>query len=271
MTAIQKVIKYLAVAFAILLVVTIFSGILGTVGVFSGVFGRDGVAEEVTPYPVSSKVVSLKVDVGAADFTVGTADQFLVESNLKGLKVEEKDGTLTITQRGKIGTNYRNPVLNLWIPEGYCFQKADITTGAGRLTVDTLSAEVLDLELGAGQVTIDRLNASAKASIEGGAGKVTISGGTLRDLDLEMGVGQLNLTAAILGRSELDYGVGEANLTLVGGKEDYKITFDKGLGAGKLDGEDMVDGGVYGDGENLIAIEGGVGAVQVDFCEESPT
>lgn len=265
MTIFQKVVKYLAIAFALFLIVSIVSGIIGTVGVLGGLFSESGVTEDLTAYPVSSQIKELKVNVGAADFTITASDRLSVESNLKNLKVEEEDGVLTITEKSKFGMHYHKAVLKLSIPDGYCFEKADIQTGAGRLTVDTLSADVLDLELGAGEVQIAQLNASESARIEGGTGKVTVSGGTLNNLELEMGVGQLNLTSALTGSSELDYGVGEANLTLIGAKDDYRITLKKGLGAATVDGKDMADGSVYGDGQNRIKIDGGVGAVNVSF------
>jgi len=41
MTTLQKVIKYLAIAFAIFLTVTIIGGILSVVGLFGGLFAWD--------------------------------------------------------------------------------------------------------------------------------------------------------------------------------------------------------------------------------------
>lgn len=270
MTSIQKVIKYCATAFAVFLTVSIIGGILGAAGLFGGVFGEGGVSEETETYTVSQNTTGLKVDINAADLTITKGESFFVESNLEKLTVEEKDGTLTVAEKSKIGwgQNYNNAVLILHIPGDFVFEKAEITTGAGRLTVDSLSADDLHLELGAGEVKIGELNASRRAEIDGGAGAVTISGGTLYDLDLDMGVGKLDLTAAILGNSELDYGVGEADLTLIGSKDDYRLTFDKGLGRAVVDGQEMSDGSTYGSGENRIDIDGGVGAVDVDFREK---
>lgn len=264
MTTFQRAVKYLAMAFAIFLIVSIFSGIFGAAGLL-GSLGESGVAEETKVYPVSGVVRDLKIEIGAADLTVKTGEAFKVESNLKYLSVEEENGCLVLEETRKNGLNYTDAVLTLYIPEGVTFGKIDVVTGAGRLTVDTLSGDELRLDLGAGQVQISQLNANTRANINGGAGQILISGGTLHDLDLDMGVGEVDLTAALTGSSELDYGVGEARLTLVGTREDYRIDFDKGLGTATIDGENMMDDQVYGNGKNRIDIDGGVGDLRIQF------
>ena len=52
MTTFQKVIKYLAIALAIFLTVSIIGGILGIFGLFSGFFTGDAVAGDLKTYTV---------------------------------------------------------------------------------------------------------------------------------------------------------------------------------------------------------------------------
>ena len=94
---------------------------------------------------------------------------------------------------------------------------------------------------------------------------LTINGGTLCNLALDMGVGELTLKSRIEGKSDLNYGIGEANLTLLGGREDYQIELDKGIGEARLEGENMRDDSVYGAGRNLIEIDGGIGEINIRF------
>lgn len=265
MTTFQKIIKYCAIAFAILLIVCIIGGILSALGFIGGFFGENAVTKEMNVYTISSDIKELKIDISAADFSIISSEKFSVESNLKGLEVEENNGVLNISEKSHFGMNYNKAVLKLFIPENFVFTDADINTGAGKLTADSLSADKLFLELGAGEVNIDELNAFEKAEIDGGAGEVTISGGSLKDLSLDMGVGELNLTSAILGTNKLDYGVGETNLSLIGSKEDYEIKLDKGVGSAVIDGENMKDGSVFGDGQNRIDVDGGVGSINICF------
>ena len=264
MTTFQRIIKYLAMAFAIFLVVSIIGGILGAVGLFGGLFDSDAVMDDVKTYGVSSDITSLDIKFNAADFTIKQADSFSVESNLKYLTVTEKDGTLIIEEQKKFGKTYSKAVLTLYVPKDAALKKAAITSGAGRLTVDTLSADSVILNLGAGEVNIDSLTAISYADIDGGAGKITVSGGSLCNLDLDMGVGQLNLTSALVGNSELDLGVGESNLIFIGSEDDYSVNVEKGIGSITVDGKSVSN---YNSmrGQNKIDIDGGVGAINVVF------
>ena len=83
-----------------------------------------------------------------------------------------------------------------------------------------------------------------------------------------MGVGELNFSGALLGNSDLKFGVGESNLTLIGGKDDYKVDIKKGLGSISIDGKNVFDFGSSGNGQSHIHIEGGVGAVHIVFQED---
>ena len=225
---------------------------------------KDGVLDEAKAYEITSEIHSLDILISAADFKIEHGDEISVVSNLKYLSVYEKDGVLTIIDEGK-NYNDSDAMLTLYVPNGTIFDDADITVGAAKMTVDTLSANSLELKLGAGDVRIKSLNASSDADIKGGVGQITIAGGTLNDLTLEVGMGELNLTAAVLGDSDLKFGVGESNVTLIGSKDDYKVEIEKGLGSITVDGTTVTDFGSSGNGQNHIEIKGGVGAVNLNY------
>ena len=265
MTNFQKTVKYIAMAFAIFLTVSIIGGILSMFGLFGGFFGGDAVIEDIKTYSVSSEIQNLEVKINAADFTIKQGESFSVESNLKHLTVEDKNGVLTVKQTKKFAHTYTGAVLTLYIPADTVFEKANIITGAGRLTVDRLSASTMNFELGAGEVTIDTLVATSDIDIDGGAGKITISGGALHNLDLDMGVGQLNLTSALTGESDFDLGVGESNITVIGNKDDYKLDIEKGFGNITVDGTSVSNIKEQGNGNNSIEVSGGIGAINLKF------
>ncbi len=265
MTTFQKVIKYLAIAFAIFLTVSIIGGILSMIGLFVGFFSGDAVTEDIKTYTVSSDISSLEVKINAADFTIKQGKSFFVESNLKHLTVEDKNGVLSIKETKKFSSTYTGAIFTLYIPADTVFEKANITTGAGRLTVDHLSATIMNFELGAGEVTIDTLIATSDVDIDGGAGKITISGGALHNLDLDMGVGQLNLTSALTEKSEFDLGIGESNITVIGNKDDYKLDIEKGIGNITVDGTGVSNIEGQGNGNNSIEVSGGIGAININF------
>ena len=267
MTTFQKVIKYLAMAFAIFLTVSIIGGVLSMFGLFGGFLGGDAVNDDIKIYAVSSDISNLEVKINAADFTIKQGERFSVESNLKHLTVEDKNGVLTIKETKKFSSTYTGAVLTLYIPADTVFEKANITTGAGRLTVDCLSAATMNFELGAGEVTIDTLVATSDIDIDGGAGKITISSGALHNLDLDMGVGQLNLTSSLAGESDFDLGVGESNITVIGNKDDYRLDIEKGIGDITVDGTSVSNIKGQGNGNNGIEVSGGIGAINLKFKE----
>ena len=274
MTTAQKVIKYLAIAFAIFLTVSIIGGILSAVGFLGGLFSDDDAAwsdvvGETKTYTITSEIKDLDIQINAADFYVKEGNNFSVESNLKNLEVDEKNGCLTLKDLTKIkfnGSNaYKDAVLTIYVPAEIVFDRVNIKTGAGRFTVDNLSAATIGFELGAGDVTISKLIAEKSADIEGGAGRITINDGAIKNLDLEMGLGQMNLTSALTGDCSLEAGVGEMNITLLGSKDDYKLNLEKGIGSISVDGDNISINRDIGNGINEVDIHGGVGAINVRF------
>lgn len=269
MTNFQKVIKYLAIAFAIYLSVTIIGGICaGIAGVFYLFSSREAAAGEMQTYSIEDDVSGLTLKLSGAALQIRTADRFSVESNHKYLSVESRNGELSITEtKDLFAASPKGVTVILNIPEGFVFDRVNMETGAGQVKIDRLSADILSLSLGAGEVEIRELTANSRAAIEGGAGEMTIEGGLIHNLDLDMGVGELKLKSRIEGSSRLNFGVGEAELTLVGSREDYKIELDKGICEAKLEGEPMRDDSVYGGGQNRIEIDSGIGEIEIEFSK----
>ena len=267
MTMFQKVVKYLAIAFAVFLSVAIIGGLMGAASLFGELFEDEIVLEDLASYSVTAEICNLEIEINAADLRIREGETFSIESNLKHLKVEEKGNTLFIKETRKLSGAYNGAALTVYIPAGIEFDNVDLTTGAGRLTIANLSAKTIDFELGAGEVNITSLTATRSAEIDGGAGRITVSGGALKNLDLGMGVGQLNLTSALTGDCQMDLGIGESNITLIGSKEDYKLEVNKGIGSLSVDGQNVNDYGSSGNGTNKVEINGGIGAINVLFKE----
>ncbi|MBO4939474.1 MAG: DUF4097 family beta strand repeat protein [Clostridia bacterium] len=268
MTTWQKTIKYIAMTLAIVLAAAIIGGI---VNLILGLIGEDAVFDEMKTHTVESseEITDLKVELGAAEFVIQQGDAFAVESNLKKLTVTTQDGTLKLKETTKSfrGSEKNTPKLHLTIPTDMQFNVVNIQTGAGTFTVEKLAAKSLTFLLGAGKVEMDNLVATESVKIDGGAGEITIHDGVLKNMDFDMGVGKLNLTAKILGVSELNCGVGETNVTLKGGRDLYTIKAEKGIGNAKIDGKSIDNSTIIGIGVNQFSVSGGIGAINVNFAE----
>lgn len=271
MTSIQKVIKYLAIAFAIFLVITIISGILGGLYAFSAILGfkqnnEIKSSEMLGTAFENANIKVLDIDVNYTNLTIKRGDSLKVETNNKDIKCKQNNQKIEVKEK-KHNWFFNNEKLDLiiYIPENLEFEKVEISNGAGRIEIETLKSKVLELELGAGETKIENLNVSGKCDIEGGAGKVDILSGAINNLDLDMGVGEINLSSMITGRSEIDAGIGNLNIDLQIDRENYTIRVDKGIGTVKVDGKSLSDGEVFGNGTNYIQVDGGIGNIRIDF------
>ena len=270
MTTAQRIIKYCAIAFALFLIVSILTGILGAVSGLSFLFDGEDVVGEMQTYAVTEPVQNLEIDLSGARLTIQTGDAFSVESDHKYLKLENADGLLRISEdRPAFGLHTEGVRVVLTVPRDVTFERADLAAGAGTMQIDTLLTERLSLDLGAGESDIGRLVAHDKAKINSGAGKLTIGDGTLTDLELDMGLGKVTLTGALTGDCQIDHGAGKLELTLRGDAADYQISLDKGVGKATLAGTEMQDDTVYGNGTQSIEIDGGVGSMEIEFEEEA--
>lgn len=271
MNSVQKVIKYLAMAFAIFLSVCIIGGIITGLAGVSFIFSdRDkGTVGQMQVYPIDDEISSLCLELSGAELIVKVSDSFSVESNHEYISVSSDNGILCVSETKKPFSSFPKGVtVVLNIPEGFVFDNATIDTGAGKVEIDELSCDALKLSIGAGEAQIKNLTANSRADIDGGAGKLTIEGGLLCNLELDMGIGELTLKSRIEGQGYLDYGIGATNLTLLGNREDYQIELDKGIGEAELEGESMRDDSVYGAGENRIEIDGGIGTINIEFSKD---
>lgn len=271
MTSAQKVIKYLAIAFAIFLIITIISAILNAFYALSGVLGlrKDN---EISSGEISTTnfedidIATLDIDVTYTNLTIKSGDFFKAETNNSDISFSQNNQDLQIKEKShKWFSKNENQQLVLYMPKNLELEKVKINAGAGEINIENLTTKKLSFELGAGKTEIRSLNVRKECEIEGGAGKISITSGTINDLKLDMGLGEVNLNAILTGESEINAGVGNLNVKLQNGKESYKIKTDKGLGTIKIDGKEISDSEVYGDGENSIKLEGGIGNIKIDF------
>lgn len=262
----QKIIKYLAMAFAIFLCVSILSSIMSVLVSFGNIFNTSSeITENLKDIDINGKVSILDIDVKSINVVIKEGDMLLAQTNNKHINVKQNEDKLYITQDKHNWFNNDNSQVVIYIPEKLVFDKVSIKAGAGKVEVDELLTNELYLELGAGNVEINKLDVSSKTKIDGGAGKLTINDGTIYDFDLDIGVGSITVNAQLLGDSNIDSGVGKISLNLYGSLNDYKINFDKGIGSATIDGKDMNDDQNYGTGNNTIDIDGGVGSIKIKF------
>lgn len=280
MSETQKIIKYLAIAFAIFLSIQIIFGIITAIitgiGLFGSKLGLIDDSKEVY-YASQSETFSeelydiekLKIKTSVSELEIKIGNELKVEtsSNNGPIDIKNNSNTLKIIEDETIklfNNNIKSKII-IYIPTDIYFKDVDIETGAGNITIEQLKTDDLDLDLGAGNVTIDNLIVEKKAKINGGVGKVEIKKSHINNLDLDVGVGGFDIQSEISEKGKIDCGIGKLSLKLLGNKEDYTIQANKGIGKFEIDNKQVQDNQIYGNGRTRINVEAGVGSVEISF------
>lgn len=274
MTTAQKIIKYLALAFAAFLTITIISVILNGLYGLTGLVGVKKSKEEATIPNEEMKIenfksvdiTTLNIEVKYTSLTIKTGDYLKAETNNSNIKYNQNNKKLEITEKDNnwFLKNY-NEELVVYLPKDLELDKVSIEAGAGKINIEELTTKNITFKLGAGEVEINNLKVENKAKIEGGAGKLKILGGSINNLDLDMGIGKTIISSGLTGNIEINAGVGNLEININGQKDEYKIKASKGLGSIKIDEKEMLDDETFGNGDNYIKVDGGVGNINIKF------
>ena len=277
MTTAQKVIKYIATAFAVFLIITIISLILSGSYALLSAFGLIHTNKNIITDDLKvissevNEVSTLKIDLACTNLDIKTGNSFKVETNNSKITFEEKDGSVKIKEENRNWLNNNNSESNLiiYIPEDMIdIDETKIETGAGKINIENLNTQSLYLELGAGDVYLENVIATGDTKIDGGVGKTELKSCEINNLKANLGLGEFVFNGKLIGKSEIDSGVGAINIKLMEKKENYTIEVDKGLGNVTLDGQKLEIDRVYGTGKNYLDIDGGIGSIKIDFKEE---
>lgn len=286
MTFWQKVIKYLAIALAIFLIVNIIGAILSIIGIIGGIAFftntitdvKEEIVQESPEYLKQPEVIAdniniedivkFEIEVKYSNLEIKKGD-FKVESNDTNVKCTQKGNELIVKETGNnwLRNKEGNKVI-IYIPENKEFNEIEIDTGAGNIEIESLNTKDLSFSIGAGKVEINNLKVTNEAEIDGGAGKVDILSGEICNLNLDMGIGEFNICTKLLGNNDIEQGMGKLTIKLRDSQENYTIRTRKGMGSITIDGKEAQNNSIYGNGQNILNIEGGMGAIEITTNNE---
>ena len=286
MTFWQKVIKYLAIALAIFLIVNIIGAIVSIIGIIGGIAYftntitdvKEEIVQESPEYLKQPEVIAdniniedivkFEIEVKYSNLEIKKGD-FKVESNDTNVKCTQKGNELIVKETGNnwLRNKEGNKVI-IYIPENKEFNEIEIDTGAGNIEIESLNTKDLSFSIGAGKVEINNLKVTNEAEIDGGAGKVDILSGEICNLNLDMGIGEFNVCTKLLGNNDIEQGMGKLTIKLTDSQENYTIRTRKGMGSITIDGKEAQNNSIYGNGQNILNIEGGMGAIEITTNNE---
>lgn len=263
MSKTQKIIKYFAIALAVLIIFSILSLISRVFISIGGIFDNNKSSFE--EYIVKDKINYLDISLSTVNIKIVENNKFKIETNNKYIEYKIDNNKVFINEKKhSIFKNDDNDLI-IYIPSTITFDKVSLSNGAGYVDIETLNTKNLELNLGAGRVDVDNLNVLNNADIEGGAGSISIKDSKLYNLDLDMGIGNLTLESILYGDNNINAGIGSLDINIIGNIEDYKVKVDKGLGKVKLNGDVIDNDTYYGNGINRLDIDGGIGNIIINF------
>ena len=275
MTTTQKIIKYLAIAFALFLVISIFSIIFGLSREIISSINSDKkdskLLEEYTTISNNvNNIESFKIDISNDNIEIKEGEKFEVKTNDPDVKFYHENSKVKIktdkTFSWHLSNSSRGTII-IYLPNESNISELDLNLGAGKIDIDKIFVETLLMDLGAGTMTAKEINVYEKATINGGAGNININSGTINNLNLKLGAGNASIQSDLTGSNTLTTGVGKLNLGLSRSKDNYKFDISKGLGNIILNDFDVSEDILIGDGETIIKISGAVGNIIINTAE----
>lgn len=275
MTTTQKIIKYLAIAFALFLVISIFSIIFGLSREIISSINSDKkdskLLEEYTTISNNvNNIESFKIDISNDNIEIKEGEKFEVKTNDPDVKFYHENSKVKIktdkTFSWHLSNSSRGTII-IYLPNESNISELDLNLGAGKIDIDKIFVETLLMDLGAGTMTAKEINVYEKATINGGAGNINIYSGTINNLNLKLGAGNASIESDLTGSNTLTTGVGKLNLGLSQSKDNYKFDISKGLGNIILNDFDVSEDILIGDGETKIKISGAIGNIIINTAE----
>ena len=258
----QKTIKYLALALAGAIILSIFYSLFS-------MFLIDNNSDDdiilnnsmLNGYNVRN-LKRLNIELKANNLIIKKGAEIKVETtHPRKFYVNQRDESINISGKNLIG---KNSTIIIYVPENFVFESIEIEGGAGRISLSDFVTRELSLELGAGEVEINSVEVLDETDIDGGAGEINIINSSLSNLDFDMGIGKCTMNAQLYGKNEIDAGIGQLQIKLLDGKENYTIMAEEGVGNITIDGEKLNNNIKYGNGKSILKINGGIGSIEIE-------
>lgn len=275
----QKVIKYIAIAFGFYLALQIIVAIvIGTTALLGAVTGWKNFSsnEKVEIVNITKQyedVQELKIELALSDLTIQQGDEWKVEvANMpKGFEEKQSGKRLILTDENIEHKLFQNlevtPKVVVTIPKGIELNQVKIETGIGSTNIQGMNCNGFELNQGVGNVKIENITCE-KMNVKGGAGTFELVNVNSQSLHLEAGVGKTVVKGNLQGDSRIEAGIGAMKLELIGAKENYTIKPQTGIGAIYIDRTKVEGNASYGEGDNVVRIEGGMGKVDISFVKD---
>lgn len=282
MSTFQRVVKYIGIAFALTLAVSIIGGIAAAAMGIGRIGKHVKSDKEISVSSGESsfdRFDSIDIECGAANVIVQTGSDYSVETHNvpEDMVVKvDNDGTLKIGNKGGVDHIFtwfdgeewgRNAKIIVTVPDSFSGDQVDISAGAGNIELRDIVVSDLDLDGGAGNITAENVVAE-NATIEAGAGKLKMTEVKFGDTEIECGVGKVEFDGTIVGNCDVSGGVGSIDMRIQGSERNYNMEVESGVGTIRVNGKKVDNMEQDNDASYDFQVDGGVGSVNIEFTED---
>lgn len=219
-------------------------------------------------------VKRINIELANTNIEIIRGSEFKVGSNNKNISFKNENGVLEIKDektkseykfkfifKCKINAKLKNEhFVRIFVPD-ILLEEVYIKSAAGGINVQDVSSDKFIIESGAGNLCLNNVNVENSFKISAGVGKSIINNSKFNNAKLGLGVGKFNFNGTLKGETDISVGVGSVELAL-DDINNHKIYVNKGIGSIKISGNG-VSNGVYGNGSEIIHIDGGIGSLNI--------
>ena len=157
MNVVQKIIKYLAIALAIFIIINIVSVVLSVLYGLSWISGATKDVEiiesqeEIYSTIGNTDITTLKIELSASKLEIKNGEMLRVETNNLNVKCNQEGSQLIIKDKTKNWFSKRSDEsqIILYMPANMLWDSVKIDSGAGELNIEELATRNFDFDMGA--------------------------------------------------------------------------------------------------------------------------
>ena len=169
MTLIQRIIKYLAICFAISIIISVVSGITFAFSSITGIGFDDGFDDgfdSVKHYSIPGNIDTLDIDLKATSLNIVSGEEFTFDTSSKYIEIYEEGNKLVIKEKNhSLLNNNMLQVVTITVPLGYKLYETSLEVDTGSVKVEKLVTDFFETDFEAGKVTINDLTVNRNAKI----------------------------------------------------------------------------------------------------------
>ena len=251
MNTFQRIIKYAALALAFSIIVSILSLLFGFISSISEIFESSvstEISTELSTDYIGSQINSLEIDLKEVSLYIIKGNSFNVKTNTDKITSAVINGELKI--KDKSSKYSKNKIVELTIPENVILNEIDIEVGLGKNNIELLNA--------------NNINAYTNFKVDGGSGEINIMNANVSNMEIDMGVGLTTFEGTLKGNNKIEAGIGELKINLKDSIDNYRFDVNKAIGSIKVNNNEISNNTIYGNGVNLLKIDGGIGSIKIN-------